>query len=67
MKYVGNSRPLHDAKAKVMGTQLYAGDEHLTNMCYGALVLSTIPHGYVKSVDASEALAMPADTDLLHG
>ncbi len=59
MKYVGNSRPLHDAKTKVMGTQLYAGDEHLTNMCYGALVLSTIPHGYVKSVDASEALAMP--------
>lgn len=59
MKYVGHSRPLHDAKGKVTGTTVYAGDMQLAHMTHAALILSTIPHGMVKSIDYSAIKEMP--------
>lgn len=59
MNLVGSSRPIHDAAQKAMGRAIYAGDMVLPGMLHCAVVFSTVPHGVVRSVDASEALAMP--------
>jgi len=65
MKLVGTGRPLHDAKGKVSGTTVYAGDMMLPHMSYAELVTSTIPHGMVKSIDKTEALAVEGVIDIL--
>ena len=53
------SKPIHDAKGKAAGYIKYAGDISLPNMAHISIVRSTIPHGYVKKVNAEKALALP--------
>lgn len=65
MKLVGSSRPLHDALGKVTGETVYAGDMQLAHMTHAALILSTIPHGMVKSIDTTKARALPGVVDIL--
>ena len=65
MKFVGTSRPIHDAVGKVTGTIQYAGDMELRGMLHAAVLFSTIPHGIVKSIDSSAALALPGVVDVL--
>ena len=60
MNTVGMSKPIHDAKGKAAGYIKYAGDISLPNMAHISIVRSTIPHGYVKKVNAEKALALPA-------
>ncbi|AMP19842.1 hypothetical protein AZF37_00410 [endosymbiont 'TC1' of Trimyema compressum] len=57
-KVISSSLPIHDAVGKVTGEIEYTGDIKLSNMVYGKLVLSTIPHGKVTSIDKTEALAV---------
>lgn len=66
MNIVGTSKPIHDAKGKVMGSTKYAGDFVLPNMLHAALIYSTIPHGYVKSIDDSKVREMDGVVDVLH-
>ncbi|MGQ4833018.1 MAG: xanthine dehydrogenase family protein molybdopterin-binding subunit [Candidatus Asgardarchaeia archaeon] len=44
-----------DALAKVTGTAKYAADYYFPNMLYAAVRHADIPHGYIKSIDTSEA------------
>ncbi len=66
MNIVGQSRPIHDAKAKVTGSVKYAGDMQLTGMLHAAVIFSSIPHGYVKSIDDTEALKAAGVVDIIH-
>jgi len=53
-------RPVrHDGADKVTGKAVYTADLHLPNMAHGAIVRSPHAHARIKSIDASEALAMP--------
>ena len=54
-KHIGVSSPIHDGLSKAAGALKYCGDLELTNMLYGKLVYSTIPHGIVKKVETKAA------------
>ena len=54
---IGQSKQRLDAEAKVTGRARYTDDMGLPGMRHAAYVHSTIAHGMVLSIDASEALA----------
>src|SRR5580692_2765052 len=58
-KLVGKNYTTPDLMAKVTGTSKYAEDFRAEGMLFCRLVLSHMPHGRIRSIDASEALAMP--------
>lgn len=66
MKYVGKSFPIHDAAAKAAGRAVYTGDMELKGMLHLALLFSSIPHGYVKTLDCREALNLSGVVDIIH-
>jgi len=59
LQYVGGSYPVHDVAQKVTGELVYGSDFSVPGMLHAKLILSTIPHGLVKRVDASRAEALP--------
>lgn len=66
MRYVGKSCPIHDAVNKAAGRAVYAGDMELKGMLHMVVLFSTVPHGIVKKLDASRALALPGVVDVIH-
>ncbi len=58
-KYVGQSIPIEDGPAKASGQIKYTGDMVLDGMVYAQLVFSPVPHGRIKNIDISEAMAVP--------
>ncbi len=58
MNIVGKDHPINDARGKVSGQLRYTADQSLPHMLYASMVFSSIPHGKVLSVDASEALKL---------
>ncbi|NMC84918.1 MAG: xanthine dehydrogenase family protein molybdopterin-binding subunit [Anaerolineaceae bacterium] len=59
MKYIGQSIPRIDAKAKVKGEAVFASDMVLPNQTYLKMLMARRPHAIVKSVDTREAQALP--------
>ena len=62
---VGKNYQTADLVAKVTGKSKYAEDFRAEGMLFCRLVLSQMPHGRVKNIDASEALAMPGVRGIL--
>src|SRR6202161_4804330 len=58
-KLIGKNYVTADLLAKVTGRSKYAEDFRAEGMLFAKLLLSPVPHGRVKRIDASEALAMP--------
>ena len=58
-KLVGQNYTTPDIVAKVTGKAKYAEDFRVDGMLFAKLVLSPMPHAKVKSIDTSEAEAMP--------
>src|SRR5271154_3091364 len=58
-KLIGKNYVTADLYAKVTGKSKYAEDFRAEGMLFAKLLLSPVPHGRVKHIDASEALAMP--------
>src|SRR6202163_1019155 len=56
---MGKNDTTPDLVAKVTGRAKYAEDFRAEGMLFSKLLLSPVPHGRVKHIDASEALAMP--------
>ncbi|KAF0692555.1 Aste57867_16367 [Aphanomyces stellatus] len=57
---VGNPLMHRSAYVQVSGEAKYVDDlDDVSNVLHGALVLSTVAHGDIVSIDASAALAMP--------
>jgi xanthine dehydrogenase molybdenum-binding subunit len=58
-KLVGKNYLTPDLIAKVTGASRYAEDFRAEGMLFCRLVLSPTPHARIRSIDASQALAMP--------
>ena len=58
-KLIGKNYHTPDLVAKVTGRSKYAEDFRAEGMLFCRLVLSPMPHGRIRHIDASEALAMP--------
>jgi xanthine dehydrogenase molybdenum-binding subunit len=64
-KLIGQNYPTPDLVAKVTGQAKYAEDFRVDGMLFCKLLLSPVPHGRVKRMDASRALAMPGVKGIL--
>src|SRR5271165_3039153 len=58
-KLIGKNYATADLLAKVTGQSKYAEDFRAEGMLFCKLLLSPVPHGRVKHLDLSKALAMP--------
>jgi CO/xanthine dehydrogenase Mo-binding subunit len=58
-KLIGKNYQTPDMIAKVTGKSKYAEDYRADGMLFIKLLLSPVPHGRVRNIDMSEALAMP--------
>jgi xanthine dehydrogenase molybdenum-binding subunit len=58
-KLIGKDYTTPDLYAKVTGRAKYAEDYRADGMLFVKLLLSPVPHGHVRNIDASEALKMP--------
>ncbi len=56
---VGKSPIRHDGADKVTGRAKYGADTNMAGMLYGKILRSPHAHAVIKSVDASEAEALP--------
>ena len=59
LKYVGRNVPRVDGLEKVTGTAKFVGDIVLPGMLYGKILRSTYPHAVIRSIDTSQAQALP--------
>lgn len=57
--FVGVCIPFKESTLKVQGQVIYTGDLKLNHMLYAKLLLSTVPHGLIKSIDTLEAEKVP--------
>ena len=64
-KLIGQNYITPDLTAKVTGKAKYAEDFRVDGMLFCKLLLSPLPHGRVKRIDASAALAMPGVKGIL--
>ena len=62
---VGESVRRFDAMPKVRGDFVYSSDLHADGMLWGATVRSPHPYARIRSIDTSEARAMPGVRDVL--
>src|SRR6476646_744297 len=54
------TRPIrHDGADKVTGRAVYGADVQMPGLLHGRILRSPIPHGLIRSIDASAALALP--------
>src|SRR5580700_9306513 len=58
-KLIGKNYTTPDLLAKVTGKSKYAEDYRADGMLFCKLLLSPMPHGRVRNIDVSAALAMP--------
>src|SRR5580693_7712538 len=58
-KRIGKDYTTPDLYAKVTGKAKYAEDFRAEGMLFCKLLLSPVPHGRVKHLDVSKAMAMP--------
>ncbi|HLH39922.1 MAG TPA: xanthine dehydrogenase family protein molybdopterin-binding subunit [Bryobacteraceae bacterium] len=64
-KLIGKDYTTLDLHAKVTGQAKYAEDYRAEGMLFCKLALSPVPHGRVRKIDATEALAMPGVKGIL--
>ncbi|HLN87862.1 MAG TPA: molybdopterin cofactor-binding domain-containing protein, partial [Candidatus Limnocylindrales bacterium] len=58
-KYVGHNVARVDGLEKVTGKAKFVGDLTVPGMLYGKILRSTFPHARIRSIDASQAEALP--------
>src|SRR5262245_3400341 len=58
-KVIGTRPIRHDGVDKVTGRAIYGADFQMAGLLHGRILRSTIPHGRIRKIDASKALALP--------
>lgn len=58
-KVIGTRPIRHDGVDKVTGRAIYGADVQMAGLLHGRILRSPIPHGRIRSIDASKALALP--------
>jgi xanthine dehydrogenase molybdenum-binding subunit len=66
-KLIGKNYTTPDLVAKVTGRAKYAEDYRAEGMLFAKLLLSPVPHGHIRSIDMTAALAMPGVKAILTG
>jgi CO/xanthine dehydrogenase Mo-binding subunit len=66
LRFVGGTYPVHDVAQKVTGELVYGADLTLPGMLYAKLLLSTVAHGRVLSIDTGAAEALPGVVKVFH-
>ena len=56
---IGKARPNPDALAKITGRARFTDDYHFPGMLYARTLRAGLPHARIRSIDASEARALP--------
>src|SRR5688500_6849363 len=56
---IGKDVPRVDGRAKVTGAAKYTADINLPGMLYGRMVVASVPHAKIKSIDVSAAEKHP--------
>ncbi len=64
---LGRDTPQVTARAKVMGSALYAGDIKVAGMLHGKVLRSPYPHARIVSVNVQAALTLPGVFAVLTG
>jgi putative selenate reductase molybdopterin-binding subunit len=59
LQTAGHPTPRIDAMERVTGKANYTGDVHLPGMLYARVLRSPHPHARIRSIDVSQAAAMP--------
>ena len=62
----GSAHTRLEGRAKVTGEARYAGDHPIEDLAHGSLVLSTVAHGRITSLDEDAVLDMPGVLTVLH-
>ena len=58
-KVIGTRPIRHDGVDKVTGRAVYGADVQMSGLLHGRILRSPIPHGIIRSIDVSKALALP--------
>src|SRR5437764_976645 len=58
-KVIGTRPIRHDGIDKVTGRAVYGADVQMAGLLHGRILRSPIPHGVIRAIDASAALALP--------
>src|SRR5579871_6184874 len=58
-KVIGTRPIRHDGVDKVTGRAIYGADVQMAGLLHGRILRSPIPHGIIRSIDVSKALALP--------
>ncbi len=58
-KVIGTRPIRHDGVDKVTGRAVYGADVQMAGLLHGRVLRSPIPHGRIKKIDPSKALALP--------
>lgn len=66
-RVIGTSPVRKDAYEKAIGAAEYTPDIHPKGMVYGKIVGSSVAHGYIKSIDTSEAEKLPGVVKIITG
>jgi CO/xanthine dehydrogenase Mo-binding subunit len=64
---IGSRMPRIDSEAKARGTAIFAGDIRLPRMLSAAVLRSPYAHARIKSIDVSEAEALPGVRAVITG
>ncbi|KAF4531169.1 hypothetical protein B566_EDAN019209 [Ephemera danica] len=64
---LGQDTPFVNARAKVTGRALYAGDMQLPGMLHGKVLRSPYPHARILRIDTTAARALPGVVAVLTG
>src|SRR6478735_7515885 len=64
---LGRDTPQVNARAKVLGRALYAGDLQLPGMLHGKVLRSPYPHARIVRIDTARARALPGVKAVLTG
>jgi CO/xanthine dehydrogenase Mo-binding subunit len=65
VRYIGQSVPRVDARAKVTDESAYASDMLMPGQAYLKVLMARRPHAIVRGVDVSRARALPGVIVLL--
>ena len=65
MAHVGEPISRVDGRAKVTGLARYAAEPIVANLVYGSVVSSTIAKGKIRTIDTTEARAVPGVLEVL--
>jgi xanthine dehydrogenase molybdenum-binding subunit len=66
-KVIGTRPIRHDGVDKVTGRAIYGADVQMAGLLHGRIVRSPIPHGIIRSIDVSKALALPGVEGIVTG